>query len=80
MNNHKLLRCVNCGKSLSEYNILFQKMKMKKNKDYYDKKNTNFDIIEIDNDINFDYSDIFEILHLYRLCCRKSISSLSSYS
>lgn len=70
------IRCVTCGTLIGDIYYLFQELKKLKYNETINKKNINAYQLELDNMIDLDLNDIFNILHIERYCCRTRISTI----
>lgn len=65
------IKCPSCNNSIGEYYQLFLYLKQKKFDDL--NINTSISNYQFDENIQISFEDIFELLHLNKICCRKSM-------
>lgn len=81
---YPILKCYRCNTSLGEFYNAFMAMKNHLYNDYFNKELSKYDIfkLELNNTVNIELKEIFEILNIENYCCRSSLMSnaeLSSY-
>lgn len=73
------LRCSNCGNDIGSIYCLFREMKQHLYLKELAKNKTQSNNIQLDNNINIDLQEIFDILHVPRYCCRNRMATTIQY-
>lgn len=72
---YDIIRCYRCNTSLGEFYNIYKLMKNQLYSDYLKKELNNTDIftLELNNTVNINVNEIFDILHINNYCCRTII-------
>lgn len=72
---YDIIKCYRCNTSLGEFYSLYNAMKHQLYEDYFNKELDNVDVfkLELNDNVNINTAEIFDILNINNYCCRTII-------
>ncbi len=69
---YPIIRCYTCNTSLGEFYDTYLAMKNQLYREHFAKELSNIDIfkLELDNVVNINTEEVFDILNIHNYCCR----------
>jgi DNA-directed RNA polymerase subunit N (RpoN/RPB10) len=79
---YNMLRCPSCGNSIGEFDKIFNLLRMVLIEEELGKIDGNivYNQVQNNNTINLDLSEVFDLLHIDKYCCRSKMTTVINFN